>query len=88
MNREDYQPALIQCWLLAKMTEEIPTSEMLSLMSAADTIGPMLDPTMWMQKADAMAEDRKIVEAVAVLRAAFVKLKEAHPEFVALRQDL
>jgi hypothetical protein len=79
VDREEYQPNLIKCWLLASLSEDIPTSEMLRLISAAETIGPMID------RSSAMTEDKKIIEAVATLRAAFLKLKAEHPELARAR---
>lgn len=85
MDREEYQPNLIKCWLLASLSEDIPTSEMLRLISAAETIGPMIDLTMWIDRSSAMTEDKKIIEAVATLGAAFLKLKAEHPELARAR---
>ena len=85
IDAEEYRSALIQCWMLANLSENIPTGEMLSRIAAADTIGPMIDPTLWMEKHKAMKEDKKIIEAIATLQSAFLKLKAAHPELVAAR---
>jgi hypothetical protein len=85
MDRDEYQPNLVKCWLLASMTMDIPTSEMLQAMTLTETTGPMIDPTLWIRKSDAMAEDKKIVEAVATLRAAYLKMLSSQPVLVRSR---
>ncbi len=85
MDREEYQSNLVKCWLLASCAEDIPTSEMLVAIDHADAVVPIVDPTLWIRKSSAMAEDKKIVEAVATLRAAYLKLKAEHPELARVR---
>jgi hypothetical protein len=45
----------------------------------------MIDLTMWIDRSSAMTEDKKIIEAVATLGAAFLKLKAKHPELARAR---
>jgi hypothetical protein len=82
MNRVEYENALILCWRLAQISETIPTQEMSSAISRSEAIAPMIDPTLYIRKAEVMAEDRKIIEAVHVLRTAYLKVKASHPDLI------
>lgn len=82
-----YDPTLHQervkhCYLLATLADgELlgdTLDEMLNAMSSMDAIAPVLDPTLWINKSDAMHEDKEIVEAVRNLRNVYRKLKGKH----------
>ena len=70
------------CWMLAQMSDgEVlgdALDEIINSMVRAETIGPMIDPTLWIQKGKAMQEDLEIAEAVRNLRNVYRKLKGTH----------
>lgn len=55
---------LLQAYTVAKLAAIVPTGEMLQAIDRADAFGPLTDPTLWMQKRGAMAEDKALLEAL------------------------
>lgn len=64
---ELYQATVRQCHgiALALTMHDIPG--MLRAIDRADTMGPILDPTLWRDKHKAMEEDKKTLEAALPL---------------------
>jgi hypothetical protein len=82
-TKDEYREQVLMCWHLAMMAQTIDTTKILEGIANAESLGPLLDPTAWIRNNRAMEEDKKIVEAVARLRGAYIALK---PEFEA-RQE-
>lgn len=76
ITHEEYANHLRMCWLMAIAADKTPTDLMLTKIAAADTIGPMLDPTLWIQKQEQMQQDKEIIEAVNHLRSVFQKMRD------------
>lgn len=53
----------------------LPLEDWLERMSRADTLGPILDPTLWMKAHEKMDKIRTIIEAALVLKKAVLKLQ-------------
>lgn len=71
-----YQDALFTCVICAKMLAEHDLAELIAAIGTADAIAPLIDPTLWLRKRDAMNEDLEVFRAAQALRAIGVKLKE------------
>ena len=59
----DYRTALFAARCAAAMLMQHEYGELLRDISNAEEVGPFLDPTLWRDKRQALAEDRKIFEA-------------------------
>ena len=75
MELEEYQGHLRQAALLVGLVRMIPVTKMLGMISWAETTGPMLDPTLYREKAQAMKEDAELLEALLPMYALAVKIK-------------
>ena len=67
--REEYRPALEQVYMAAIILAGLPLREMLNAIGGAETVGAILDPTLYREKAAAMAEDKKVIRAAMALAA-------------------
>lgn len=66
-DAEAYKEARIACQLARTILKahEDDFAELLRAISRAETLGPILDPTLYRDKRKAMDEDRKVFEAAA-----------------------
>jgi hypothetical protein len=53
--------------MAAKLLTYIDIPQMLADIERADTLGPLLDPTLWMNKSEAMNQDRELLKAALPL---------------------
>lgn len=58
---------VLQCYQLAALAALIPTGDMLAAIERADSIGAIIDPTLYRANHAAMMEDKRVVEAVHAL---------------------
>lgn len=58
-----------------KMITMLPLEDWLEVIDKADAMGPFIDPTMWMQGHEKMAEIRKIIAAALPLKRAIIALQ-------------
>jgi hypothetical protein len=63
--RDAYRNARLACELARNLLREHDFGELLRAIGRAEALGPMLDPTLYREKAGAMDEDRKVFEAAA-----------------------
>lgn len=75
MSADEYRQHLTQIIAAARLLEHVPAEEILNSMSRADSIGPILNPTLWSQKHEAMENDGAIVRAALPLIAIARKLR-------------
>lgn len=64
VTKENYQPNLVALWAMAHLIEEAPLPEMLAAAERADSIGAILDPTLYQEKGRALAEDIEMLDAL------------------------
>jgi hypothetical protein len=62
-SAEEYQLALLACYVLVRMARVVPTEKLLEQLRNADTVAPMTDPSAWLRNRDAVSQDRQVVEA-------------------------
>jgi hypothetical protein len=64
---EEYQNTLRVCAMLAGLVGEHDIPKMLEMIERADSIGGMIDPTLYREKHGAMMEDKELLEAALPL---------------------
>lgn len=67
-QQAEYRDAVSACVMCAQILLMHDIRGMLDAIDKADAVGPLLDPTLWIKKNQAMAEDRKILLAALPLR--------------------
>jgi hypothetical protein len=55
---EEYQVAIRTVAMIAKLLAQHDIPGLLRSIETADAVGPIFDPTLWMKKSEAMAEDK------------------------------
>lgn len=63
----EYRSALYACRIAATILLAHDLDEMLAAIAKADALAPILDPTLYRDKAKAMHEDRELLEAARPL---------------------
>lgn len=63
MDKEKYQGHLITLWGMANVIKKIPVKEMLNAINRTQTIGPFVDPTLYLNKQNALQEDKEMIAA-------------------------
>lgn len=71
---EEYRAAMAAVVLAAYMLSSHDIPALVRAIEHTDTMGPMLDPTLWMKKGKAMREDREMLMAAQPLHALGIKL--------------
>lgn len=71
---ETYQSTIMQIVLMARILKDIDLPKLIETIDHANAIGPFVDPTLWMQKVDAMSQDKKLLEAALPLRELGIEL--------------
>ncbi len=64
MTADEYQNSLLLAYRIAQVAASLPLAEMLSAISHSDAIAPILDPTLYREKASAMAQDANLLRAL------------------------
>src|ERR1700674_4580087 len=67
MTAEEYQTTVASCALVGSMLTQYDLPKILQMIGRAETVGPMVDPTLWIKKHEAMGEDKKLLEAALPL---------------------
>ncbi len=75
VTQENYQANLAQLWALAFLIEEAPLGEMLAAAERADTIGPIVDPTLYRTKMQALGEDMEMLRALTHVQATLQSIR-------------
>lgn len=60
---EFYKSARMACEIAKSLLEQHDFSTLIAAIDRADSIGPVLDPTLWREKHRAMLEDREVFAA-------------------------
>lgn len=66
---ENYAANLAQLWALAKLTESAPLDEMIAAAERADTLGVILDRTIYRSKIVQLQEDLEMLRALRGVKA-------------------
>lgn len=73
---DDYKAAVRTCYLAAKMLAQHDLKHVIAAINRAETVGPIVDPTLYREKSGHMAEDKRVVEAALALRNIGLELEE------------
>lgn len=63
MTPDEYRQHLLTIVLAARALVDVPVDEMLRAIDRADSLGPILDPTLWITRNKAMQEDAALLRA-------------------------
>ncbi|OHD23791.1 MAG: hypothetical protein A2Y38_17015 [Spirochaetes bacterium GWB1_59_5] len=77
MNEAEYKAAVIAAVTCARMLAQHDIPALLEAIDYAESVGPIIDPTLWRNKAKAMSEDRELLLAAGSLRAFSFKMRSA-----------
>lgn len=64
---EEYKEAVRACHMAAAIVGQHDLDGVLRRIANAETMGPLLDPTLYREKGQAMREDKEVVEAALPL---------------------
>ncbi|MGH9462021.1 MAG: hypothetical protein ACRD1X_12430 [Vicinamibacteria bacterium] len=67
MTSEEYRDNLIMVLTSARTLLLVDVPDLLNRISRAETLGPLLDPTLWIRNHQAMEEDKELLEAALPL---------------------
>jgi hypothetical protein len=84
ISREDYEAGVRQAFQLAALLMELDLEPLIDAINYADTIGPIIDPTLWMRGNRAMEQHGVILHA---LRMAQAKIAPARAELARIMGD-
>ena len=60
---DEYEAELRKLWLMYSLLLHMPLQQMIEWASRADTIGPIVDPTLWREKGGKLRQDTKLMQA-------------------------
>ncbi len=64
----EYQAAVLACVQARALLRQHDLPAILAAIEHAETVGPVLDPTLYRERAPAMREDRALLRAAMALR--------------------
>jgi len=64
---ETYRQAVLAAMHAGRMLRQYDIPGIVAAIDKANALGPFLDPTLWMQKQEAMSEDKALLEAALPL---------------------
>jgi len=76
MREQEFLTIQHQILALAPIVAEMDLVEFIDTIEQADTIGPMLAPSLWMRKHEDMDRIRQLAEALLPFRRAVLKMRE------------
>ncbi len=81
MTAIEYEGYLERLSMTAQLIADVPIANLLNHVTTADTLGPILEPTMWMRGgADNLREARDLLDAAAPLVAFAGRLQKKAEE--------
>jgi hypothetical protein len=63
----DYRSAIATIILCGQMLNQFDLAKLIDAINRAESTGPILNPTLWIQKSQAMAQDKQLIEAALPL---------------------
>lgn len=64
ISREEYEAGVRQAFHLAALLMELELDPLIAAINYADSVGPVVDPTLWMRGNHAMAQHLKVLVAL------------------------
>lgn len=75
MSQTEYEMNLRLAYSQAGILAIIPIPDMINAINRAESVGPFLDPTLFMKNMDKMREDKKLLEALLPIWKLINKIK-------------
>lgn len=77
----NYEANLASLWALAHLIEEAPLAEMLAAAVYADAVGSIVNPTLYIEKAQALREDTEMLGALRHVQVVLerIRRRQARP---------
>lgn len=63
MDKTDYDLQLRSIFSLAALVRGLKIAQVLNAMNRAESVAPIVDPTLWLRASRSLQQQRKIVEA-------------------------
>ena len=79
----EYRRVVALLWSIAHLVDGMKLSDLLESGEKADIMGPILDPTLYREKSNALREDMQLIRAFARLR----KEIRSIPGFVGINKE-
>lgn len=76
-NVESYRAAIQAAAICSQMLTQHDIPKLLEDISRAEALGPIMDPTLYREKARAMQQDKELLKAAAPLRELGVAMQRA-----------
>lgn len=67
LSDADYRSVIMHVAMCAKLLADYDIPDLIRKINRAETVGPMLDPTLWIRKNKAMDEDKEMLKAALPL---------------------
>lgn len=67
MNQERYQRTQVAICRLSEIIRQLPIEEFIEAINTADTLGPILDPTLYREGGEKMMEIKRLAEPMVVI---------------------
>lgn len=81
-NQDDYRTTVLTTVLAARALAQLPIVKMLRDIETAEIVGPLMDPTLFREKGEAMRQDKLLLQAALQF---LEKIREALPDDFGLR---
>jgi hypothetical protein len=72
---EEHQTAVRNAMLIYQIIRDEPLAELLERIDRAEGVAPVLDPTLYRDKRQALSEDKRMIEALFSFQSAMKKLE-------------
>jgi len=76
VEHEEYTQTMLQLWMLASLIGEMPLAEVWNMQERAETIGPLVDPTLYRLKGQALSEDKALVRAALTFQKGIIGMRQ------------
>lgn len=64
MTIQQYRDHVAMCYYILGVLRGLPMQELADAITRAESVGPLLDPTLYRKQAQAMEEDARVVRAL------------------------
>jgi len=64
MDKKDYIDTQTKIITMSQIVSELPLQKFISAIDQADTLGPLIDPTLWIQGQNQMKKVKKLAQAL------------------------
>lgn len=80
MEREEYTMALELVFSIARMVSPLPLKEMLEMIELSETLGPIVDPTLWRNMHQGLDQLKELLRGLRAFQQVVEKLNSGLPK--------